>query len=216
MICNNHCGHGCHHQGCGGFGPNWNNNCGGWNNCNNRWPGCGGWYPGFNRPVTMPWPPMNGCGMRPPYPNPMPPIPPLPVDDDYDYGGRINTTAQTITLAAGTPAAIPLAVTLPANGVTYQNPNAITITDPGDYMIYYSLNNGDVTEATTLTLQLRNNGVPIANTAVSSDTAANIQGYTIQTLAAGDVIDLTITSAGAVPLTLGTGTTASLIVKQLN
>ena len=195
------------------------------NPCNNRWPwpqpgtgncGCSNnwygaqcpWYPGQNRPPMPPWPPMNnGC---------RPPVPPCGnTPDAPDYGGRLNTTAQTLTLPANTPTAVPLPVTLPNEGVTYLNPNAVTIADAGDYEVFYMLGNGEVTETATLTLQLRNNGVPVANTAVNSTDATSIVGSTILTLAAGDVLDLIVTANGAVPLALGTGTTAALIAKQL-
>lgn len=208
--CNNGCGcnHGCHHN-C------WNNH-NWWNQweCARPWNRWGGNYlpcrPGPVGPVG----PAGPVG-------PIGPIGPVGPAAPTVYGGLINTTPQTLTLTAAVPTTAPLAVQLPADGVNYTPANSITIEEAGDYAITYFLANGEITGITDtdVTLTIRSNGIPLTNTAVTATAQATedlyVNGNTIQTLPAGAVIDMTVTAADTIGLSLGNNTTLALIVHKL-
>ncbi len=86
---------------------------------------------------------------------------------------------------------------MPVNNVDYTNANSVTISEAGDYEINYSANLTSTNSATIL-LAVRENGTPIDSamiTNVFSDGENRIySGSVIRTLAAGDVIDMAITS----------------------
>lgn len=220
MICN----HRCNDWG-------WNNGCGCTGRCNqcNRWNGC---------ECARPWDAWNNRWPAPPMPNPWRPGPTGPAGPAGPvgpvgpigpagpaaptvYGGLVNTTAQTLALTASTPVIAPLTVTLPADGVTYTPANSITVGEAGDYAITYWIANAEISDVTDadITLAVRGNGVLLPNTAVTAaavtGTGFYLQGETIQTLAAGTVIDMTVTPSATLNLALGANTTLGLIVRKL-
>ena len=97
------------------------------------------------------------------------------------------------------------------------NPNAITILTPGDYEITYNIL-AELNNAGNLSLTVRNNGTDIPGTLQTLDLTANknenFGGNIIVSLAAGDVIDIALTST--VDNTDGTVNQASLSVKNLS
>lgn len=135
------------------------------------------------------------------------------------YGGKYNTTSQTINLGLGTQSVIPLPTSMPNLNVTYTPTNSITVTQAGDYEINY-FSNVSVALGTTLTMAVRANGTDIPSTVISRtlsvDTSSIYSGSTVVALPAGAVIDMAMSALVAVGVTLGTGINASLTVKKLN
>lgn len=135
------------------------------------------------------------------------------------YGGKYSDTSQTLNLGIGTQTQIPLPSTMPNLNTTYTPANSITVTEAGTYEInYYS--NVSVALGTTLTLAVRSNGTNIPDTVISRALSVGVgsiySGSVIVTLPAGAVIDMAISAALAVGVTLGTGVNATLSVKKLD
>ena len=97
--------------------------------------------------------------------------------------------------------------------------NAITVANTGIYEINWKLVS-TASVAVALTLAIRSNSVPIASTTSTRTLSLGVEslfeGSVIFNLTAGDVIDMALSSALAVTLTLSTGTNATLTVKQLS
>lgn len=135
------------------------------------------------------------------------------------YGGKYNTTSQTLNLGIGTQTQLPLPTAMPNLNTTYTPTNSITVTQAGTYEInYYS--NVSAALGTTVTMAIRNNGTNIPSTVISRTLSVGVgsiySGSTFVTLAAGDVIDIAISALLAVGVTLGTGVNTTLTVKKLN
>ena len=115
---------------------------------------------------------------------------------------------------------VPLATALPALDVTYTPANSITIAEDGDYELTYLLTDATAANAGTLALYVRRNGAEIADSAVSATLSAGenfaLRGTTIQTLTAGDVLDLALFTTSAQTVTLPEDLSANLVVKKLN
>jgi hypothetical protein len=145
------------------------------------------------------------------------------------YGGLYNTTTQTITpTAAGTYDEVSLNTPMPLLNVT-GTANTLTITEPGDYEVSYSLLiTGNL--LATITAAVRNNGAVIPATVKETSLISNslvpptfdalFNTSVIVTLAANDIIDVAISATGTLPIglniTVGSGSGASLIVKKIN
>lgn len=135
------------------------------------------------------------------------------------YGGKYNTTNQTLNLGIGTQTQIPLPSNMPNLNTTYTPTNSITVAQAGTYEInYYS--NISVALGTTVTLAVRKNGTNIPDTVINRVLSVGVgsiySGSVIVTLDAGDVIDMAISALLAVGVTLGTGVNSTLSVKKLN
>ena len=135
------------------------------------------------------------------------------------YGGKYNTTTQTLNLTVGSATQIPLAIDMPNLNTTYTPTNSITVTQAGTYEINY-FSNVTAAVATTVTQAVRINGTNIQSTVISRILSVGVgstyTGSTVVTLAAGDVIDIAMSALLAVGVTLGTGVNASLSIKKLN
>lgn len=135
------------------------------------------------------------------------------------YGGRYSNTTQNLTLGIGTQTQIGLPTTMPNQNVTYTNANAITISQAGNYEINY-FSNVSAAVATTLILAVRVNGTNIPSTILSRALSVGVgsiySGNTIVSLLPGDIIDIAVSSALSLGVTLGTGVNATLSVKRLN
>ena len=134
------------------------------------------------------------------------------------YSGRYSTAAQNFETVTGTPTTVTMPSIMPTLNVnTAANANALTITNAGDYELTYNVA-AFVNNAGNLTLAVRNNGTVIPQTAQTLTLTANndktFVNSVIVTLAAGDVIDVSLTST--VNNTEGTVTQASLTAKKLN
>ena len=95
--------------------------------------------------------------------------------------------------------------------------NALTVTQPGDYELTYNVL-AQLENAGNLTLAIRRNGVNIPGAVQTLELTAKedeaFGGSVIVALAAGDIIDLAMTST--VNNTEGTVSQASLPAKKLN
>ena len=134
------------------------------------------------------------------------------------YGGRYSTIDQTFTTTTGTPTQIELANVMPSLDIDITtNPNALTITDAGDYELTYNAL-AEVDNAGNLTLAIRNNGTNIPGTVQTLTLTANesesFGGSIVVTLTAGSIIDLALTST--IDTTDGTVNQASLTAKKIN
>lgn len=132
------------------------------------------------------------------------------------YGGKYNDTPQILALTNGVLTTIELPTDMPINNVQSTPANSITINEAGDYEINYSANVTS-TNSATIALAVRDNGTAIDSatlTNIFTDGENNIySGSVIRTLAAGDVIDMTLTSTEAAT---GSVNNATLSLKLLN
>lgn len=135
------------------------------------------------------------------------------------YGGKYNSTSQTLNIALGSQTQIPLSTSMPNLNMTYTPINSITVTQAGVYEINY-FSNVSAAVATTLTQAVRVNGTNIPSTVISRLLSVGVgsiySGSIVVTLAAGDVIDMALSALLAVGVTLGNGVNASLTMKKLN
>lgn len=135
------------------------------------------------------------------------------------FGGRFNTTPQTLNLTIGGTTVIPLPSNMPSLDVTYAPANSITIATTGTYEINYS-STLSVLTGTTVTLAVRQNGTNIPDTIISRVLPAGVgspfNGSIIISLSAGDVIDMAISALVAVGVTFENGVNATLTVKKLD
>jgi hypothetical protein len=122
-------------------------------------------------------------------------------------------------LAPNVPTAISFDATMPAFDVSYTTPNALIVSGAGTYKIYYNLLVASGT-AILLTCAIRLNGVNIPGAVLVHSLTANqeneLTGTVIATLAAGDVLDMAISSSAGATVTLGVGVNASLVLTRLS
>ena len=142
-----------------------------------------------------------------------------PEDGLAAFGGKYNTTPQTLNLTLGGTTQIPLPTAMPAEDVTYATANSLTITEAGVYEVNY-FSNLSAALGTTVTMAVRQNATNIPSTVISRLLSVGVSsiysGSVIVSLNAGDVIDMAISALLAVGVTLGTGVSATLTVKKLN
>lgn len=135
------------------------------------------------------------------------------------YGGKYNDTAQTLSLLIGAEQQLPLPVDMPASNVDLTPADALTIVTSGVYEINYMFN-ASASLGAAVTLSVRRNGVSIPSTEerhlLAIATESIYSGSVIETLSAGDVIDMAVSAAIALTLTLSTGVTVTLSVKRLD
>lgn len=135
------------------------------------------------------------------------------------YGGKYNTTPQTLNLTIGGTAQIPLASTMPPFEVDYTPANGIMVTKDGNYEINY-FTSLSVAVGATVTIAVRLNGTNIPGATVSRvlsvGVGSQVNGSFMISLPAGSVIDMTVSALIAVGVTLGTGVNATLSVKKLD
>ena len=134
------------------------------------------------------------------------------------YSGRYSTAAQNFETVTGTPTTVTMPSIMPTLNVnTAANANALTITTAGDYELTYNVV-ASVSNAGNLSLAIRNNGNIVPGTSQTLTLTANrndtFGGSVIVTLAAGNVINIALTST--VNNTEGTVNQASLTAKKLN
>ena len=135
------------------------------------------------------------------------------------YGGLYNNVPQVLTLDAITPVTVPMNGEFPSANTTYTlTDGSITVGEAGVYEVSYEINALSDT-ATNIILSAQNNGTTVTGSditvAVTAGENINLNGNTLVTLAAGDVVDLVINSSDAANVTLSDGTTATLILKRI-
>jgi len=127
--------------------------------------------------------------------------------------------AQTLDLAVNSPRMLPLPDLMPAENVTFNLPDSLTIEEPGIYEINYMFNASSSLGA-AVTLSVRNNGVIIPSTEETHILAIGVEsiysGSVLETLSAGDVLTIEVESSLELTLTLSSGVTATLSVKKLD
>ena len=135
------------------------------------------------------------------------------------YGGKYNDSAQTLNLLIGAEQQLPLPVDMPASNVDLAPVNALTIVTSGVYEINYMFN-ASASLGAAVTLAVRRNGAAIPSTEerhlLAIATESIYSGSVIEPLSAGDIIDMAVSAAIALTLTLSTGVTVTLSVKRLN
>lgn len=134
------------------------------------------------------------------------------------YGGLYSTSTATVALTASTPVTLTLGSQMPVLNETY-GANSITVDEEGDYEINYGLL-GSVDPASTITISVNVNGTPEASATISQDfitgTARSMNGSTIVSLDAGDVVTLTVEGSATTTLTPLDNVNSYLTVKKLN
>ena len=134
------------------------------------------------------------------------------------YGGLYSTSTTTVALTENTPVTLELGSEMPALNVTY-GANGITVEEEGDYEINYGLL-GSVNPASTITISVNVNATPEASGTISQDfitgTARSMNGSTILSLNAGDVVTLTVEGTATTTLTPLNNVNSYLTVKKLN
>ena len=114
---------------------------------------------------------------------------------------------------------LPLPDLMPAENVTFNLPDSLTIEEPGIYEINYMFNASSSLGA-AVTLSVRNNGVIIPSTEETHILAIGVEsiysGSVLETLSAGDVLTVEVESSLELTLTLSSGVTATLSVKKLD
>jgi len=135
------------------------------------------------------------------------------------YGGKYNTTSQTLNLGIGTQTQLPLSVNMPNLNTSYTQTNSITINQTGTYEINYYMSISAAL-ATTVTFSVRQNGTNIPSTTISKaltvGTNTTYNGSTIVNITSGNTIDMAISALLAVGVTLGSGVNATLSVKKIS
>ena len=135
------------------------------------------------------------------------------------YGGKYNDSAQTLNLLIGAEQQLPLPVDMSASNVDLAPVNALTIVTSGVYEINYMFN-ASASLGAAVTLAVRHNGAAIPSTEerhlLAIATESIYSGSVIEPLSAGDIIDMAVSAAIALTLTLSTGVTVTLSVKRLN
>ena len=135
------------------------------------------------------------------------------------YGGRFSNTPQAIPLEESIAEQVALGGTMPALNESYVPANSITVAMAGSYQISFVIK-AAASLAATVTAAPRLNGVYIPSLTVTSSLSAGtpsvFSASAIITLAAGDVIDLAVSSPSTVSLVFGTDVSASLNVSKVN
>lgn len=137
------------------------------------------------------------------------------------YGGLSNTTAP---VAAVQPSAVStVQIQLPdgmsSSNVSYTPANSLTVINPGDYEINFWVDLVDVC-ARMVTIAIRRNGVNIPNATITRNIRSGMNtvfsGSIILALAAGDVIDMTLTLSSEDGNNFVNDVNASLTIKKID
>jgi len=135
------------------------------------------------------------------------------------FGGIYNLGEETIEPVATTPAVVPMESAMTLQDVTATPENSLTVNTAGIYEIAYSVS-FTTSISQTPTVAVRVNGTVIPETAISRTLAANeeatFSANNIRVLAAGDVVDLVVTSPATLTVTLEDDLSAYLILKRLD
>lgn len=135
------------------------------------------------------------------------------------YGGRYNNISRTLTLLSGTQNVLPMDTDMPSANVTLNPANSLTIQESGDYEINYMFHaNASIGAALTLAVRRNANDLPSTEErhTLAVGTESIYSGSVIESLSAGDIIDIAVTAEVAMSLILSTGVSVTLTVKKLN
>ena len=134
------------------------------------------------------------------------------------YGRKYDTTENTITLTQNVAADVPLGSNGPANGITLDTQNKLTIPENGVYQVDYYFY-GSPSTNTDVTVRLNQNTTPISNTSITKSLTANVDtefsGSTINSFNANDQIGLSIEATDAATISPGPDTSAYINIVRI-
>lgn len=135
------------------------------------------------------------------------------------YGGLYEDALPFIDLpGGGAEVQVPFSETMPFDNIT-PGANTLIINESGDYRLDFLLLLSSAAIVEPITVYIRANGIVLPSTLqahrLSTDEETNISGFTIETLAAGDIIDLAISSTNAFLLQLSPAQNATLMVTKV-
>ena len=134
------------------------------------------------------------------------------------YGRKYDTTENTITLTQNVAADVPLGSNGPANGITLDTQNKLTIPENGVYQVDYYFY-GCPSTNTDVTVRLNQNTTPISNTSITKSLTANVDtefsGSTINSFNANDQIGLSIEATDAATISPGSDTSAYVNIVKI-
>lgn len=134
------------------------------------------------------------------------------------YGRKYDTTQTGITLEANISQDIPLGSNGPANGITLDTQNKLTIPENGVYQVDYYFY-GSPSTNTDVTVRLNQNTTPISNTSITKSLTANVDtefsGSTINSFNANDQIGLSIEATDAATISPGSDTSAYVNIVKI-
>jgi hypothetical protein len=135
------------------------------------------------------------------------------------YGGKYSDIPMTLSLVLGSQEILPLTVDMPSLNVDLTPTDALRVFESGVYEINYMFN-ASASIGASLNLAVRHNGMFIPSTEenhlLAVATQSIFSGSVIEFLDAGDMIDLVVSSAVDLTLTLGAGVTTTLTLKKLS
>lgn len=134
------------------------------------------------------------------------------------YGRKYDTTENTITLTQNVAADVPLGSNGPANGITLDTQNKLTIPENGVYQVDYYFYGSPSTNI-DVTVRLNQNTTPISNTSITKSLTANVDtefsGSTINSFNANDQIGLSIEATDAATISPGSDTSAYINIVRI-
>ena len=134
------------------------------------------------------------------------------------YGRKYDTTENTITLTQNVATDVPLGSNGPANGITLDTQNKLTIPENGVYQVDYYFY-GSPSTSTDVTVRLNQNTTPISNTSITKSLTANVDtefsGSTINSFNANDQIGLSIEATDAATISPGSDTSAYINIVKI-
>lgn len=137
------------------------------------------------------------------------------------YGGLSNTTTPAAALQANAVSTVQIQLPdgMSSNNVSYTPANSLTVINPGDYEINFWVDLVDVC-ARMVTIAIRRNGVNIPNATITRNIRSGMNtvfsGSIILPLAAGDVIDMTLTLSSEDSNNFVNDVNASLTIKKID
>lgn len=135
------------------------------------------------------------------------------------FGRKYDNANDSLSLEASIAQNVPLGSTGPTNNITTSTQNSLTITQNGVYLVEYFFS-GSSSVNTELTLEVKQNSVPIGSTTIEKNVTANTEadfvGSTINSFSLGDEIGLSLQSTQAATITPSSGTNAYLNITRLS
>ena len=149
---------------------------------------------------------------------PVGPAGPAGTTETTTYGRKYDTSQTPLSLTASVSQDIPLASNGPANGVTQETANKLTIPTNGIYKIDYYFS-GSTNTATDVTITLNQNTTPISNTTINKNLTANVDtdfvGSTIANFNANDKIGLSIEATNTATISPASDTSAYINIIKI-
>ncbi len=146
------------------------------------------------------------------------PAGPAGLTETTTYGRKYDTSQTPLTLTGSVSQDVPLASNGPANGITQETTNKLTIPANGIYKIDYYFS-GSTNTTTDVTITLNQNTTPISNTTINKNLTANIDtdfvGSTIANFNANDKIGLSIEATNTATISPSSDTSAYINIIKI-